>query len=991
MKKHLTFILAAICTVNLFAYDGAVSGHKKLMVHQTEWFDVIYAKENEATARILIANADRIYKEVSAQYGITPQCRMPLVITQKVEAFNAYWTSSPYNHIVVFDTGVMESMQVSEDALLSTFWHEITHSVTYNMKNDFWTAFDKVFGDPIYPGSVTISRGMAEGAAVASESLNGEGRLNDEFSRQMVKQAKIEGKFPYFSDVQGAGDKYPTASFYNFNGEFYQWVQKKYGLEKFANFWYRLINLQSISVSGAFKKAFGQSLRSAWKEFEKDLTVPVATEAKNPVAEGTSKDFFEPDSKKYSKKNNAGAIYSNLKKCDEGLIFTDEKTNSLYFVENAKLTEPKIKAKKLFTLNALGDTDISSDGRFISTLYYSALATTQKSKLKIYDRKSGLFTNFTEFTNIHGATIIKAEDGYHLVLQHYDSPTYHILTYKINLSDNGKKITSFTKNADVTLPYGTMVQSFSNSAHNEGFTAIVKSGLKYLICNYSLNAEEIFQSALPEELTSARYLSYNKESALYYFSCTLKDSMPRIAVYSPEYKIYSVSQKDYSGGIYFPVYKGKKLYYIGNFYRQNRILTLTSKTEPKFDTEENPAENQFAKVECAAYEGELLEKPYNRFNFFRGILVPYSLCTSTSYNYANKSSYPLPIGTTYITSNPWTSALLTMSAGYGMSTNSAAIQATYQSGTFTNLFKYQLEGNCEFDADGWKQANGQVTLNSTIPFGRISYLVLSDSLLLHYGRSNLNLKAAEEKAKTKFIGYAKSEDSKKYFYGANGVSAGYTNIHQAGDGKFSTGGFSLSTTFITRYNANNPRDLDKYEFCSDLGFTGGIAIPRLLPLHDSLNLTYNLPTKIKLHILTEDGKSIYNFQENWKPSDFPEFNGANVDVETILFGVDIQKGAGILFFNDFCTTFHYKVGFSYSEFDDDDNWRINQLGDYLKKLGDDVPVEQYFGIKITAGITPNYGLAANSQYKTDCYFEAGIATRKNSSHSYAALGVSMRL
>ena len=152
-----------------------------------------------------------------------------------------------------------------------------------------------------------------------------------------------------------------------------------------------------------------------------------------------------------------------------------------------------------------------------------------------------------------------------------------------------------------------------------------------------------------------------------------------------------------------------------------------------------------------------------------------------------------------------------------------------------------------------------------------------------------------------------------------------------------------------------------------------------------------MPTTIKLHILTEDGKSKYGIQENWKPSDFPKFNGANVDVETILFGVDIQKGAGILFFNDFRTSFHYKVGFSYSEFDDDDNWRINQLGDYFKKLGGDVPVEQYFGIKITAGITPNYGLAANSQYKSDCYFEAGVATREGTSQGYAALGASLKL
>ena len=134
---------------------------------------------------------------------------MPLVITQKVEQFNANWSSYPYNHIVLYDTFPSDNLQVMEDTILGTFWHEITHSITYNMKHPFWKSLDIVFGDEFYPGSLTVTRGMAEGAAVASESITGEGRLNSEFSKHVIKQAKIEGQFPYYSDVQGASDKYP--------------------------------------------------------------------------------------------------------------------------------------------------------------------------------------------------------------------------------------------------------------------------------------------------------------------------------------------------------------------------------------------------------------------------------------------------------------------------------------------------------------------------------------------------------------------------------------------------------------------------------------------------------------------------------------------------------------------------------------------------------------------------------------------------------------
>ena len=232
MKRFFYLLMALFSAARLFSYDGAVSGHKKLFVQKTVWFDVIYAEENEKTARILISNADRIYEEAAGQYGIEPQCTMPLVISQKVEEFNANWSSYPYNHIVIYDTSALKELQLFEDTLLSVFRHEITHSITFNMKNGFWKGVSKVFGDPIYPASLTISRGMAEGAAVAGESAYGEGRLNDEFFRHIVKQAKIEEVFPAYRDVQGASDKYPMGAFYNFNGEFAAWIQKKYSLEQ---------------------------------------------------------------------------------------------------------------------------------------------------------------------------------------------------------------------------------------------------------------------------------------------------------------------------------------------------------------------------------------------------------------------------------------------------------------------------------------------------------------------------------------------------------------------------------------------------------------------------------------------------------------------------------------------------------------------------------------------------------------------------------------
>ena len=80
------------------------------------------------------------------------------------------------------------------------------------------------------------------------------------------------------------------------------------------------------------------------------------------------------------------------------------------------------------------------------------------------------------------------------------------------------------------------------------------------------------------------------------------------------------------------------------------------------------------------------------------------------------------------------------------------------------------------------------------------------------------------------------------------------------------------------------------------------------------------------------------------------------------------------------------AGFSYFEEDNDDNWRIMDFESYLKNLGSEVDLEQFYGLKSTAGITPNYGNLANYIFKFSLYFEGGIAFKGRKSCGYASLG-----
>ena len=111
----------------------------------------------------------------------------------------------------------------------------------------------------------------AEGATVSYESSFGEGRLNDSYVLQMLRQAKIEDQFPSYSDVKGAADSYPANAFYYFNGAFAQFLQQNYGMDKYAEFWFRCVNAKYFTAAGAFKQAFGMKLNKAWKLFEESF------------------------------------------------------------------------------------------------------------------------------------------------------------------------------------------------------------------------------------------------------------------------------------------------------------------------------------------------------------------------------------------------------------------------------------------------------------------------------------------------------------------------------------------------------------------------------------------------------------------------------------------------------------------------------------------------------------------------------------------------
>ena len=1006
-KKLIASLMLIFLCAGLFAHGGMLSGEKKLRLVKTKWFDIIYPERCEASAAILYEKADGVYDEVTAQYGLTPAFRMPVVVTPAVDQFNAFWTAVPYNHIAIYDTGVSgaSELAVFSETLLSTFRHELTHAVTFNMKNGFWRVMGKIFGDEFAPGMLSVTTGMAEGATVVSESAGGEGRLNDEYAKHYVKQAKIENNFPSYHDVSGAADVSPGGSPYYFNGAFHGWLQDKYGLQAYAEFWYRVVNGKNFTIAGAFKKSFGIKLRAAWKQFVEEYDVPSV--AANPVKAKLVQDFFEPAASDYSNLNNAGSLYESLSVSSSAnrLIWLDNFGNRVFMTEAASA---HTKPRELFSMRGLTAACISNDGRFIAASYFSDSRPTVQARVKIYDVENRSFYTVKD-CGLKEAAILAAEDGYYLIAQKYLAQKYSIAIYKISMNGNGSRIKEVEPYSQVSLGLETCPYAFT-PLEDGNFAWLKKERLNFSLCISSPDGSQLDEFAFPEGMTvrslSACGGAVNAEKAanVFYFSYAQKGTLPRAGQLellsatggdeksTPNTKgraKLSLSESDISGGVFEPVFWNGKLVYIGEFYRQNRLLCMKEAKfgdadgygdvdgygEVKTGRSDSLAGDNY--VSDAGLSSEFseslvdltsLSKSFNPLSYlYRGIFIPIgryeSNCIGPEAS-ESSSSTDFWAGLTYITGLPWTSGttgLYTLTSGYSIEKNSFGISLTVAEGTDTSLFQTKTEVKSEFNSDGWKQGGGTFSCSSSYGLGNTSKLTFANSA-------------------TALLGRDLTGEEKLFYYIEDIVSLTYSNARKAGPGRFENKGFAATVSYGGRKDETITGEHETYADISALSGAAKLFIPCLLPFESKYGFTYNLPLILGASILPSSsifGYASFGYDEKGNSTELEKKAKNNLgrvvfdaSAELVAFSMDIQKaipGITAVYLNDF----YIAAGYAATGTSGSANYggfQTSKLGEYFKAVADG---RGYYldsaYLKTALEFTPNIGVFAKSNYKINIY------------------------
>ena len=636
MKKIIInfFIVSLFIRFSLIAADGVMWGEKDIRVVRTQWFDIIYAQDSARSAEHLALHADAIYADVCAYLETEQWKRFPVVITPAQDEFNAYYSPACYDTIVMYDTPVTKTIAVASDDFLSTFRHELTHAVSYNMKNRFWRGIGAIFGDVVNPAYLFITRSRTEGVAVSSESAGGEGRLNDPYSAQAVRQAKIEGLFPSHADIYGSRDIYPYDTNYRFGAAFEKWIQKTYGMKNYARFLYKCVNFQTVHASIAFKSVYGISVKEAWKIFYDSVAVPAsAAQYPDPLAQGVCTDYFSGTDRR-SKENARGSRCASLVSSSAGFAFADEATGSFYFAKWDADHRRYERAKKIGEATNLRRASLSLDGEYIALSVMSERHAVLKSEVHIVNRKNRSRYTMSE-TGLRDAAVVLWSGTYYLAAVETKSQQSTLVVYMLDTSADGK-VRGASLVASCTLARGDVAFT-PNDAGGGKIVYVCKSGMKWSIRLYSIadGTETVYDAPYDRMVIGEVSLADADDTAdgntaseadgsavdgMHYavtarssaassrigvdavpngrpaygtktftFSWADEGTMPRFGKLiinksnddRPDSASMFLQTEDVSGGVYDPVVlKNGRIAYTGHFFRDNRLLTCESGSIP---------------------------------------------------------------------------------------------------------------------------------------------------------------------------------------------------------------------------------------------------------------------------------------------------------------------------------------------------------------------------------------------------------------------------
>lgn len=890
MKKLFSLLLVLFLTVAfLFADVGLKHNQKNIKCIQTEYFDIVFSEECSESAAHIAVNADRIYTEICNTHCMEKWLHIPVVISSATEVFYTSNDTMPHTKIIIVDSTPEELTSTSADTLLDAFRHEVTHTVLANHKNNFFKGLGKYTSDFISFWLLTSSSFLKEGSAVASESSGGTGPLHDPYYLHHHKQALVEEKFPGVSDVEGVRDIYPFGKeAYYFGGPFTDFIQKKYGMQKYADFIYKCVN-GAIFSSSAFKKTYGISMDQAWNEFKNSITVPSVK--KVPTEEYYVTDFF-CNSEEKEILNNHGSLYNSFATTKDSIGYYDI-SNGIYYTSKSLDGGKFAKSKKLFEKQNVVNVKFSADGSLyaVTSINSKGYNKSYEINVKSTDGKNSITA---KENNLRDAAIIETDGKHYLSAVKVESQYNSIVIYKIN-TDSKNRIAGLEYVKEITLSKGDSVYSLTD-AGNGKIACILQKGYlhnekpSWQICLYTdccniQSQSDCYEITVPVDDIHIKYLTNfidSDGSMSLAFSWATKDTFPRLGFIKQDNGKAKINlmNTDVSGGIYniaciaensfdFPT-----VVYNSRFYNKDNIYiaNCNNVTFTEYTADVKPAEditkNSFTDN---SQEKEILNSAVKfKSNVLKqSFILPVGIVSSQDSNF--NSSFIIPtLGFMWKYYALWGSKVINTAAAYDLISKTGGFTLGIEgtpSECGTDRLSYSETANIYLDKNGFANAVNNFEMKLKFPAGNNSSIIVEEKNDIFAGHE---IKHINFELGGKWVYYSEPENTTDVLSVANTLGLFFSTKRSAGTGYFEKKGISFGANYSASYKNTFGANFDSSLFYQQISPVISFNIPRLLPITCRQDYSYNLPLQLDA--------SLYPDKETF----------LNANAEIIFFAKDLQ-------------------------------------------------------------------------------------------------------
>ena len=807
-----------------------------MSVAKTQYFDVIFCEESLNTANLVIKNADFLYEKAFEQVESAKKTRMPIVISPDSDKLEISYSQTPYNRILIYEAVPTVELSCFENTLLSLLYQEITKAVNYSVRSKFLQFVATITGiDALQPVSlVNLPFSFAEGFSFVENSQNGQGLLNDRFVLQQLVLAKMQGKFPNWMQVSVIKDEKNENEFSSLVGAaFIAFVQQRWGMEKFLEFWTECGSFHLYLTSGIFKKVYGITLSNAWKDFIESIPLPEELE---------QIEYLEEYSTKVLKNDTEGSI-KNILSTPYGLVWYDEIRHEVDIINTEKNNAYR---QLLFLASDVNRISLSPDGRFLVVSFTQIKNRPQfKSDVSwIYDIQERAF--LTESYNLREATIIQLENGLYALAginvkkKYPELEIYTIPTICKRLNQDVSELSEEQSSKETLLfnrSFGSdVIVSCPVFVEKDFLYCVVYKNLQssILSLNISTKQESVFQLYDSNfELVKIRELNIldstdlleNKKFSFSYIPND-KVAFTRLGYFTTtkNYEPFEVflQQNDLEGGVNYPVLYNDNIYYSSDKIQYNDFKTIPYDL---LEFSKGVVKNQNIEIPCFASKSELEveSKRYFPFSYWiNGTFIP--MLPVKGISLSNGLEYWPGLGFSYITgTDPLLNTNITFSGSFGFLKLNFEYLSEVNSENLRELFSEldDFSDNWAFSLNAQNTSTpidisagtifsfiptkgtyqGSVVIDTSwqIPLG-MQFRTLNMDIQSKFVASTDYFDKNQSEENPSLNNWPSLQESYKTFLLQSNVE--YSNIHQYGLSSFEQRGLSISSTLLAMWDIN---------------------------------------------------------------------------------------------------------------------------------------------------------------------------------------------